>query len=104
MSFEAMTSIIEAEKAADAAVSDAQVAARQIVSDAENAGREAVEAAKRRAEKEKSELAAQTEEIIAKAEEESRKETSNSLEALGSIASGKIDLAAKIVAERIAKG
>lgn len=103
MPFDAVTSIIEAEKAADASVLDAQAEARRLIAEADNLGRAAVDSEKRRAEKEKAEMTSRTDVLLAKSNEDSAEEVRKSLEALRSIASGKIDLAAKIVAERITK-
>ncbi len=101
MSFEAVSNIKKAEEDAERLVAEAETQARQIISDAENSGRAKKEAAEKKAAQEKEALLKETEAQIDKENEISGNETSKTLEAQRSIASGKINTAAQIVAERI---
>ena len=101
MSFEAITSITEAEALAKTAVVQAEAKARQMIADAEAAGKAAVEAAAAKAESELVELRRQSDEKAVKAANELSHELENKKAALRAKAEAKLDQAAKLVVERI---
>ena len=101
MSFEAITSITEAEALAKTAVVQAEAKARQMLADAEAAGKAAVEAAAAKAESELVELRRQSDEKAVKAANELSHELENKKAALRAKAETKLDQAAKLVVERI---
>lgn len=103
MSFEAITSVTQAEAEAKAAVAAAEAKARQLLADAETAGKAAVDAAAARAESELKELRRRTEERSA---QESAKltETLQGRQAqLRAQAEPKLKDAAALIVERIVK-
>ncbi len=104
MSFDAITSIAQAEDAAKVAVQYAQAQAKQMVADAEAAGKAAVEAAAVKADKELESLKKKS---SAKSVEDAKKmletlETKKSVLRAG--AEAKLSSAATLVVERIVKG
>ena len=101
MSFEAITSITEAEAQAKAAVVQAEAKARQMLSDAETAGKTAVEAAASKAKSELVELRRQSDERAVQAANGLSVELENKKAALRAKAEAKLDQAAKLVVERI---
>ena len=101
MSFEAISSIAQAEAQATAAVAGAELRARQLAADAETAGKLAVETAGAKADAELAELARQVNEK-AKAQAESLSgELENQKAVLRAKAESRLDQAAALVVERI---
>ena len=104
MSFEAITSISQAENAAEVAVSYVESQAKQMIADAENAGKAAVAKAVEKAEREIAELRRQS---AAKSELEAG-ELNNTVEnrkaGLRAAAEAKLTEAATLVVERIVNG
>ncbi len=101
MSFEAISSITQAEAQAKATLTGAEARAKQLMADAESAGKLAVEAACTRAETELSELGRQVDEKAKAQAEKISAELENQKAALRAKAEGKLDQAAALVVERI---
>ena len=104
MSFDAITSIAQAEDAAKVAVQYAQAQAKQMLADAEAEGKGEIDAALARAEKE---LRALRQKSDAKSVEDAKK-LLNELETKKAVlqagAEARMDAAAALVAERVLKG
>lgn len=104
MSFDAITSIAQAEDAAKVAVQYAQAQAKQMLADAESEGKAEIEAAVARAEKE---LRVLRQKSDVKSVEDAKK-LLNELETKKAVlqagAEAKLDAAASLVAERVVKG
>ena len=101
MSFEAITSIAQAETDAKAAVAAAEAKAEQLLSDAEAAGKAAVEAACSKAEEELAELNRQAKEKAKGDAQTLAGELENQKAALRARAEARLDQAASLVVERI---
>lgn len=101
MSFEAITSITDAEAEAKYMISAAEAKARQMVEDAHTAGKLAVEAAVRKAEDELCELNRQAGEKAKAGAAEFSKETESKRENMRAVAESKLPQAASLVVERI---
>lgn len=104
MSFDAITSIAQAEDAAKVAVQYAQAQAKQMLADAEAEGKGEIDAALARAEKE---LRALRQKSDAKSVEDAKK-LLNELETKKAVlqagAEARLDAAAALVVERVLKG
>ena len=104
MSFDAITSIAQAEDAAKVAVQYAQAQAKQMLADAEADGKGEIDAALARAEKE---LRALRQKSDAKSVEDAKK-LLNELETKKAVlqagAEARLDAAAALVVERVLKG
>ena len=101
MSFEAISSITQAEAEARAMVAGAEQRARQLAADAENAGKLAVDAAAAKAAEELAELSRQVDDKARAQAEAYAAELENKKAALRAKAGGKLDQAAALVVERI---
>lgn len=101
MSFEAITSIAQAEAEAKAAVAAAEVKARQMLADADAAGKAAVEAACSKAVEELAELSRQAKEKAVGDAQTLAGELENQKAVLRSRAETRLDQAASLVVERI---
>ena len=101
MSFEAITSITEAEAQAKAAVAAAEAQARQMLADAETAGKAVLEAAGVKAESELAELRRKTEEKSRAQTDELAQVLDGRKSALRAKAESKLEEAAALIVERI---
>jgi len=101
MSFEAITSIAEAEQKAKQTVAEAEAKAKQMIVDAENAGKAAVEAAVVKADSEVAELRRQADEKAVADAEKLSSDNENKKAALRAKAETKLEKAANLVVERI---
>lgn len=101
MSFEAITSITDAEAEAKYMISGAEAKARQMIEDAHSAGKLAVEAACRKAEDELAELNRQAGEKARAGAAQFSKDTESKREAMRAVAECKLPEAASLVVERI---
>lgn len=101
MSYEAITSVTQAEAAAKTAVANAEVKAKQMLTDAENAGKAAIEAACVKAESELQELRARAGEKAVSEAGDLSKDLENRKAALRAKAEAKLEQAATLVVERI---
>jgi len=101
MSFEAITSIAQAEQEAKAAVAAAEAKAKQMLSDAEAAGKAAVEAAGAKADEELAELRRQAREKAKGDAQTLAGELENKKAALAARAETRLEQAASLVVERI---
>ncbi len=101
MSFEAITSIAQAEAEAKATVAAAEARAKQLLAEAETAGKAAVEAAGAKADSELAELRRQADEKAMTEAGGLSKETENKKAALRAKAEARLEKAAALVVERI---
>lgn len=101
MSFEAITSITDAEAEAKYMVSSAETKAKQMLEDAHSAGRLAVEMACTKAESELGELNRQAGEKAKAGAEELARELENKKAAMRAAAGSRLEKAAALVVERI---
>ena len=101
MSFEAITSIAQAEAEAKATVAAAEAKAKQLLAEAETAGKAAVEAANAKADSELAELRRQADEKAMTEAEGLSKETENKKAALRVKTEARLENAAALVVERI---
>lgn len=101
MSYEAITSVTQAEAAAKTAVANAEAKAKQMLTDAENAGKAAIEAACVKAESELQELRARAGEKAVSEAGDLSKDLENRKAALRAKAEAKLEQAATLVVERI---
>lgn len=101
MSFEAITSIAQAENEAKAIIAGAEAKAKQMVADAESAGKAAVEAAYAKAESELKELRRQADEQAMSEAGELSGDMENRKAVLRAKAEAKLEKAAALVVERI---
>jgi V/A-type H+-transporting ATPase subunit G/H len=101
MSFEAITTIAQAENEAKAAVSAAEAKSKQLIADAEAAGKAAVEAAGSKADEELAELSRQAKEKAKGDAQTLAGELENQKAALRARAEARLDQAASLVVERI---
>ena len=101
MSFEAITSITEAEAEAKYMISAAEAKAKQMIEDAHSAGKLAVEAACRKAEDELAELNRQAGVKAESGAAALADELESKKAAMCAVAEGKLDRAATLVVERI---
>lgn len=104
MSFEAISSITEAEEAAKQTVADAEVKARQMIADAETEGKALVKKASEDASSERTELFDKAQGVILTNAQEIKKSSDDTVASLRHKAKANIDDAAKLIAERIVKG
>ena len=104
MSFEAITSIAQAEEAAKVAVAYAQQQAKQMIADAEAKGKESVAEAVKKAENELLQLKKKTEEKASESAEILYGEVGEKKSALRAMAESKLDEAANLIVERIVNG
>lgn len=104
MSFDAITSIAQAEEAAKNAVAFAQAQARQMIADAESAGKKSIEDAVRKAESELLELRNKADAKSAEGAGKIASEVENLKANLRNAAEARLDKAAEHVVERIVKG
>ena len=101
MSYEAITSVTQAEAAAKTAVANAEAKAKQMLTDAENAGKAAIEAACVKAESELQELRARAGEKAVSEAGDLSNELENRKASLRAMAEMKLEKAANLVVERI---
>ena len=101
MSFEAITSIAQAETDAKAAVAAAEAKAKQMLADAQAAGKAAVDAACSKAEEELVELGRQAKEKAKGDAQALAGELENQKAVLRTRAEARLDQAASLVVERI---
>ena len=101
MSFEAITSIAQAEAAAKAAVAEAEAKAKQLVSDAQSAGKAAVEAAVSKADNELTELRRQADEKAMSGAGALSAEVESKKASMRAVAQARLEKAAALVVERI---
>lgn len=101
MSYEAITSVTQAEAEAKITVQNAEAKAKQMLADAENAGKAAIEAACAKAESELQELRARAGEKAVNEAGDLSKDMENRKAALRAIAEAKLEQAATLVVERI---
>ena len=101
MSLEAITSVINAEREAKAAVAAAQAQAKQLLADAETAGKTALEAARAKADSELETLRVRAEEKSRADAESLTGDLESRREELCRQAEGKLDAAAALIVERI---
>lgn len=104
MSFDAITSIAQAEDAAKVAVQYARAQAKQMLADADAAGKASVAAAVDRAEKELVALGQKADEKSVADAKQVRAELDKKKTALRAEAGAKLEAAATLVAERIVNG
>ena len=104
MSFEAITSITQAEEAAKVAVQYAEAQAKQMLADAEAAGKAEIEANIKKAESELVKLREKADEKSAEAAGILGGRVADRKSALREAAQAKLDDAAALVVERIVKG
>lgn len=104
MSFDAITSIAQAEDAAKVAVQYAKAQAKQMLADAETAGKASVDASVVRAEKELDELRLKSDEKSVSDAKKLRRELDAKKAFLRAEAQAKLEAAAALVAERIVNG
>jgi len=104
MSFDAITSIAQAEDAAKVAVQYARAQAKQMLADADAAGKASVAAAVDRAEKELVALGQKADEKSVADAKQVRAELDKKKAALRAEAGAKLEAAATLVAERIVNG
>ena len=104
MSFEAISSITQAEEAAKQTVADAEVKARQMIANAQTEGEASVKAAAEKASSERTELFDKAQGTISANAEEIKKSSDEAVASLRHKAMANIDEAAKLIAERIVKG
>ena len=104
MAQDAVKKVIAAEDEANEKITEARERAKKIVSDAEKAGREALANAESEAVAELKVRLAEVEKAGADMSEEIAKRQSGDSEKLEALASGKLDVAAMVIAERVVKG
>lgn len=101
MSFEALSSITQAEAQAKADIAGAEARAKQLVADTESAGKLAIDAALKKAEAELAELGLQVNEQAKEQAESLSAELENQKAVLRSRAENRLGQAAALVVERI---
>ncbi|MBQ8074862.1 MAG: hypothetical protein IJ237_02650 [Oscillospiraceae bacterium] len=104
MSFDAITSIAQAEDAAKVAVQYAKAQAKQMLADADAAGKASIDASIARAEKELDELRLKSDEKSVNDAKKLRRELDTKKAVLRAGAEAKLEAAATLVAERIVSG
>lgn len=101
MSYEAITSVTQAENAAKSAVAAAEAKAKQMLADAENAGKAAIEAACIKAESELQELRTKAGDKAVNEAGDLSKDLENRKAVLRAKAEARLEQAATLVVERI---
>ena len=104
MSFDAITSIAQAEDAAKVAVQYSRAQAKQMFADAEAAGKASIESSVVRAEKELDELKQKADEKSVNDAKKLRRELDTKKAILRAAAESRLEAAATLVAERIVNG
>ena len=104
MAQDAVKKVIAAENEAGEKLAEARERAKRIVSDAEKAGRESLAEAEVEAEAQVKARLAEVEKVAGDMADDIAKRQSGDAEKLEALASGKLEVAASVIAERVVKG
>lgn len=104
MAQDAVKKVIAAETEAGEKLAEARERAKRLVSDAEKAGREALAKAETDAEAAVKARLAEVEKAAGDMSDDIAKRQSGDAEKLEALASGRLDVAAAVIAERVVKG